>query len=108
MPSPRIAVAFAALSALSIATAAPAFAGDDEARNAAIVACKTVVAEQLGVTPADLNLDRISTRARTIELRLEARKDGARVGAADCTYARRGGATTVAVVGQAGATAASK
>lgn len=108
MPSPRIAVALAAFSALALAASPASAVSDDDARAAAIAACRTAVAQQLSVDAADLTVERVNTRGRTIELRLEARKDGARVGAADCTFARRAGTTTVAVIGQTTASAAPK
>lgn len=94
MSSPRILIsAVFALSALSV----PAFAGENEDRAAALTACKTAVAEQLQVQVSDVRLDKIRTKARVIELRLDARKDGARVAFADCTFTRRSGETNVVV-----------
>jgi hypothetical protein len=99
--------AVAAASALVLSAAAPAFAaGDTEARSAAITACKAAVAAELAVDPALVRLERIETRARTVELRLEAKKDGARVALADCTYNRRAKSTEVAVVAGSTQTAA--
>lgn len=85
-------------SALTLAAVAtPAMAGDNEDRSAAMQACKTAVAEQLQLNVADVRLDRIKTKGRVIEMRLDARKDGARVSFADCTYVRRSGETNVVV-----------
>lgn len=98
MPSPRIAVALAAFCGAAFATLTPALADDTSDRAAAIAACRTAVAQELAVQPGDLTLDQIATKARFIELRLEARSNGAKV-AADCTFARRARTTTVAVVG---------
>jgi len=66
-----------------VALAAPAFAGDNEDRAAAMAACKKAVAEQLS-----LDVD---------GMRLDARKDGQRVSFAQCTYVRRSGETNVVV-----------
>jgi hypothetical protein len=100
MSSPRRFAALIAGSALMISAAAPAHAASDtDARAAAIAACKVAVAAQFSTDVADVRLDRIATRSRTVEIRLEARKDGARVGLADCTYNRRAATTQVAVVG---------
>jgi hypothetical protein len=94
MSSPRIMLSAAiALSAL----ATPAFAGDNEDRAAAMVACKSAVAQQLQVDVTGVRLERIKTKGRVIEMRLDARKDGARVAFADCTYTRRSGETNVVV-----------
>lgn len=91
--------AFVAASALVISAASPAFAASDtEARNAAIAACKTAVATQLSADVSAVRLDRITTRGRTVELRLEVRKDGARVGLAECSYNRRAATTEVVVL----------
>ncbi|MDX2235497.1 MAG: hypothetical protein NW200_13450 [Hyphomonadaceae bacterium] len=104
-PQSRFAVLVAA-SAMLASAATPAFAASDtEARRAAIAACKTAVASQLSAEVADVNLDRIQTRGRTIELRLEVRKDGARVGLAECTYSRRDEKTDVVVIEPATKTA---
>jgi hypothetical protein len=101
MPSPRIAVAVAALAVAF--SAAPAVADDT---STALAACRTAVGAEFGVEPGGLQIERIDSRGRTVRVRLEARKDGDRVGVADCTYVRRGGATTVAVIQSANGQAA--
>jgi hypothetical protein len=93
MSSPKMFVLAAALAAF----AAPAFATETEDRAAALAACKTAVAQQLQVDVAGVRLDKIRTRGRVIELRLDARKDGARVALADCTYQRRTRETNVVI-----------
>lgn len=95
MTSPRIMISAAV--ALAALTVAPAFAGDNEDRSAAMAACKTAVAQQLSLNVADVRLDRIKTGSRQIEMRLDARKDGRRVSYAECTYVRRSGETQVVV-----------
>lgn len=80
-----------------VALAAPAFAGDNEDRSAAMAACKKAVAEQLSLEISGVRLDRIQTKGRVIEMRLDARKDGQRVSFAECTYVRRTGETNVVV-----------
>lgn len=105
-PNSRFA-ALVAASALVIAAAAPAFAASDtDARNTAIAACKAAVATQLSAEVSTVRLDRIETRGRTIELRLEVRKDGKKAGVADCTYNRRAATTEVVVIEPATQTAA--
>lgn len=89
-------IMFTAAIALA-ALAAPAFAGDNEDRSAAMAACKKAVAEQLSLDVSGVRLDRIQTKGRTIEMRLDARKDGQRVSFAECTYVRRTGETNVVV-----------
>ncbi len=107
MLSPRSHIALIAASAIVLAAATPAFAKNDEdARAAAINACKVAVAASLQTEPANVRIDRFRTGARQIELRLEARKDGARIGLADCTYARHAETTVVAVIEPATQTAA--
>ena len=110
MPSPRSHIARLAASAIILATAAtPAFAkSDEDARAAAISACKVAVATSFQTAPANIQIDRVRTGARQIELRLEARKDGARIGLADCTYVRRAQTITVAVIDSATQTAAAE
>ncbi len=109
MPSPRSHIAFIAASAIVLATTTPAFArSDEDARAAAIAACRVAVATSLQTEPANVRIDRVRTGARQIELRFEARKDGARVGLADCTYARRAETTVVAVIEPATQTAAAE
>jgi hypothetical protein len=104
-PFGRSAALFAA-SALVLAAAAPAFAAsDNDARNAAIAACRTAVAEQFSAEPSSVRMDRINTRGRTVELRLEVRKDGKRLGVADCTYNRRAETIDVVVIEPAAQTA---
>ena len=107
MPSPRSHIAFIAASAIVLAAATPAFAkSDEDARAAAITACKVAGAASFQTPAFNIQIDRVRTRARVVELRLEARKDGARVGLADCTYARAAQTTTVAVIEPATQTAA--
>ena len=100
MPSPRSHMALSLIAASAVVlAAAPAFArSDEDARAAAVAACRTAVAATLQTEPANVRIDRVRSGARQIELRFEARKDGARVGLADCTYVRRAATTTVAVV----------
>lgn len=95
MSSPRIMIS--AAFALAAFAAAPAFAGDNEDRSAAMAACKTAVAQQLSLEISDVRLDRIKTGARQIEMRLDARKDGRRLTFAECTYVRRSGETNVVI-----------
>ncbi|MBL8558450.1 MAG: hypothetical protein JNM47_07000 [Hyphomonadaceae bacterium] len=95
MSSPRILIAAAV--ALASTVTAPAFASDNEARSAAMAACKAAVAEQLSLNVTDVRLDRIKTGSRQIEMRLDARKDGRRVTFAECTYVRRSGEINVVV-----------
>jgi len=102
----RANLALIAASAIALAAATPAFAkSDTDARATAINACRTAVAAALQADPADVRLERIRTGARTVETRFEARKDGARVGLAECTFARAAATTTVAVIEPATQTA---
>lgn len=96
MTSPRIMLSAAAV-ALTAMVAAPAFAGDNEDRSAAITSCKRAVAQELSVELSDIHLNRIKTGSRQIELRLDARKDGRRLTFAECTYVRRSGEINVVV-----------
>lgn len=84
--------AFAAVAmALTAFTAPPARADENKDRAAAIQACKIVVADELHIPAADVRLEKLKTRPRTIEVTVEARRDGARLALADCTYSRAGG-----------------
>jgi hypothetical protein len=93
MTSPKtVSSAFAAVAlALSSVAVAPAFADDNKDRAAAIQACKIVVADELQVPATEVRLEKIRTRARVIEVTVEARRDGTRLALADCTYNRSGG-----------------
>jgi|GEM_PF-5636999 len=95
MSSPRMMISAAFV--LAAFAVAPAFAGDNEDRSAAMAACKTAVAEQLSLDVSDVRLDRIKTGSRRIEMRLDARKDGRRVTFAECTYVRRSGEINVVI-----------
>jgi hypothetical protein len=106
MTSFRTNIAVIAASAIALATATPAFAkSDNDARAAAINACRTAVATALQTEPANVRVERIRTGGRTVDLRFEAREDGARIGVADCTFARAAATTTVAVIEPATQTA---
>ena len=105
MPSPRSHIAFLAASAI-VLSATPAFAKSDSAvRSSAIAACRSAVAASFQTEQANVRVESIRTGGRTIELRLEAHKDGARVGVANCTFARSAGTATVAVIESATQTA---
>lgn len=74
---------------------APAMADDNRDRAAAIQACKIVVSDELHIPVADVRLDKIRTRARVIEVTVEARRENTRLALADCTYNRSGGKVDV-------------
>lgn len=92
MSSPRILLSIAAFAA---ALCTPAFANDDT--STAIAACRTAVGAELSVAPEALQVDRVDSRGRTIRVRLKAHVEAGRPAAAECTYVRNGGTTTVAV-----------
>ena len=79
----------------SAAPVAPAMADDNRDRAAAIQACKIVVSDELHIPVADVRLEKIRTRARVIEVTVEARRENTRLALADCTYNRSGGKVDV-------------
>ena len=86
---------FAAAALWAVAGTAPAAADDARDRAAAIHACKVMVSDELQIPAADVRLEKIRTRARVIEVTVEARRDNTRLALADCTYNRNGGKVDV-------------
>jgi hypothetical protein len=95
--SPKVFVTgiFAAAALWAVAGTAPAVADDNRDRAAAIQACKVVVSDELRIPVADVRLEKIRTRARVIEVTVEARRENSRLALADCTYNRSGGKVDV-------------
>lgn len=84
-----------AIALTALTSAAPAFADENRDRAAAIQACKIVVADELHIQATDVRLEKLKTRPRTIEVTVEARREGARLALADCTWNRAGGKVDV-------------
>lgn len=84
-----------AVAMLGVAPVAPAMADDNRDRAAAIQACKVVVSDELHIPVADVRLEKLRTRARVIEVTVEARRENTRIALADCTYNRSGGKVDV-------------
>lgn len=95
--SPKVLVSgiFAAAALWAVAGTTPAAADDARDRAAAIHACKVVVADELHIPVADVRLDKIRTRARVIDVTVEARRNNSRLATAECTYNRNGGKVDV-------------
>lgn len=102
----------AALSGLAMLTAAsPVLAADEtQERVAAIGACRTAIAEKVGVpaTTTAIDFRRSETKSRSFELRYSVRDNGASLGNATCVYQRRAGTVEVtldqSLLARAGAT----
>lgn len=93
-----VAAAFALVCAFG---ASPALADADD-RSAAIAACRSAVAAQLGVSEEAVDFDQSSTRGGRIDVRLQVRGTDA-----DGRYACRYSRSTDSVVGVAAGTQAS-
>ena len=91
----RFLSAIFAAAACAVVGTAPASADDARDRAAAIHACKVMVSDELQIPITDVRLDKIRTRARVIEVSVEARRDNSRLAVADCTYNRNGGKVDV-------------
>jgi hypothetical protein len=92
----------AAAFALVCAFGAPPALADADDRSAAIAACRTAIATQLGVSEDAVDFDQSSTRGGRIDVRLHVRGTGA-----DGRYACRYSRSTDSVVGVAAGTQAS-